>query len=156
MYAQSNNSWDIEIYNHQRQLVLVGEVKCLLNTSPDWAVKFRRNILAHGIFPIAPYLMIIFPDKICLWTNENGVPEEREPDYIVDAYPIFQPDFEKAGTSARKISDGSFELIVDSWLANIMYLSEPSQASDESQKWLVDSGLYNTIKGGRFNDEAIA
>jgi hypothetical protein len=74
----------------------------------------------------------------------------------VDARPIFQPYFEKAGVVAERISSQSLELIVSSWLAKIMYSEEPFNKGDESEQWLFSSGLYNAIAGGSFAREAAA
>ena len=109
-------NWDISIYNRDNQLVLVGEVKTILNASQDWGAKLRRNLLAHGILPSTPYFLLAFPDKLYLWTNSNTQLGEIEPTYAVDANRIFQPYFKKARVSAEKISNQSFELIVTSWL----------------------------------------
>lgn len=41
--------WDIATYDRDKQLALVVEVKSKLNTTPEWAAQFRRNLLAHDI-----------------------------------------------------------------------------------------------------------
>lgn len=50
--------WDLETYDRDNQLVLVVEVKSILDKPPGWAARLRRNILAHGTFPNAPYLLM--------------------------------------------------------------------------------------------------
>ncbi len=156
MYTQRDDNWDLSIYNRELQLVLAVEVKSQLNITKEWATKFRRNVLAHEVFAKAPYFLIIFPDKLYLWTNDNGVLPLKEPTYIVDARPIFRPHFEQSGITANQISSENLEIIVTSWLAKIMYSSKPPSLDDESHGWLVDSGLYNAIAGGSFNREAVA
>jgi hypothetical protein len=125
MYAQRNDSWDLSIYNRELQLVLAVEVKSQLNISKEWATKFRVNILAHGVFAKVPYLLIIFPDKLYLWTNDDGALSEKDPTVEVDARPIFRPYFEQSGITTNQISSENLEIIVTSWLAKVMYSSKP-------------------------------
>lgn len=149
-------NWDISIYNRDNQLVLVAEVKAILNASQDWGAKLRRNLLAHGILPNAPYFLLAFPDKLYLWTNSNTQMGEIEPTYAIDANPIFQPYFQKARVPAEKISGQSFELIVTSWLREIINSKKLLNELDESQHWLIESGLYTAISGGKLASEDVA
>lgn len=139
--------WDLTTYNQDNQLTLIVEVKNRLNASPEWAAQLRRNIFAHGTFPNAPYFLMVFPDRFYLWTDpttDNGL---VKPDYIIDAVPILESYFERAGVTAEEVSSQSLELIVASWLSELIY--ETSDELDLSQTWLIDSGLYQAIAGGR-------
>ena len=147
--------WDLSFDNPNGQLTLVVEVKNKTNVSPEWVAKLRRNMLVHGTLPKAPYFLIVFPDQIYLWIDENYL-EWSEPAYIVDARSIFQPYFEQAGVTASQISEQSLELIVAAWLEEIIYLPKPPKNIDDSQCWLVDSGLYAALTGGKCEHEAVA
>ena len=145
------------IYNKDGQLVLVIQVKGKLNASAQWASQLRSNILAHGIYPKAPYFLMVFPDKFYLWTNEDAQLDISEPTYVVDARPILKPYLDKAGiTPGQKISSQSLVLLVASWLSKIIYSDLPLGEMDESERSLVDSGLYAAIAGGSFGREAAA
>jgi hypothetical protein len=148
--------WDLAIYNRDGQLVLVAEIKTKLNASPEWAAQFRRNILAHGTFPKAPYFLMAFPDRFYLWTDADIRLDQSEPTYVIDARPIFQPYFERAGVTAEQISEQSLELIVASWLGEIIHSDQPLTDIDKSQQWLIESGLCAAIFRGRFAHEAVA
>ncbi|MFB2918302.1 hypothetical protein [Aerosakkonema funiforme] len=153
--SQRVTRWDLTGYDCEGQLILLVEIKSRRHTSPEWAAKFRRNILAHGVFPKVPYFLMVFTDKFYLWADEEARLDESEPNYVIDARPIFQPYFEKAGIkSDREISEESLELIFSSWFTNIIYSQELPNGADESQRWLIDSGLYAAIAGGSLQHEA--
>ena len=151
-----DSGWDLAVDNRNGQLALVVEIKCKTNVSPEWAAKLRRNILAHGTFPKAPYFLMVFPDKFYLWSDVGAFQEQSEPSYMIDASPILQPYFERAGVMADQISKQSLELIVASWLGEIIHSEKPPEALDDSRRWLIDSGLYAALVGGKFQHEAAA
>ncbi|WP_341531471.1 hypothetical protein WKK05_39445 (plasmid) [Nostoc sp. UHCC 0302] len=155
MAVNSDSAWDLSVNNRNGQLALVVEVKSKLNASPEWAASLRRNIFAHGTFPIAPYFLMVFPDRFYLWTNAEVQLEQSEADYAVDAHSILQPYLERAGVTAEQISGESLELIIASWLGKIIYSQSPEHI-DESERWLIDSGLYAAIAGGKFDYKAVA
>lgn len=150
MAMRPDFGWDLSVDNRNGQLVLVVEVKRKTNVSPEWAAELRRNILAHGTFPNAPYFLMVFPDKFYLWSNAEADQEQSEPTYTIDASPILQPYFERAGVTADQISRGSLELIVTSWLGEIIHSDQPPEKIDASQQWLIESGLYAALVGGKF------
>lgn len=156
MAARLDSGWDLSVYNGNGQLALAVEVKRKTNVSPEWAARLRRNILAHGTFPKAPYFLIVFPDKFYLWTDAEAHLDQSEPTYTIDARPILQPYFGRAGVTADQISGQSLELIVASWLGEIIHSEKLPENVDASQHWLIDSGLYTALAGGKFEHEAAA
>jgi len=145
--------WDLTAYNRDNQLVLVVEVKSKLDATPQWAAQLRRNILAHGTFPDAPYFLMAFPDRFYLWKNPGSNHELIEPTYVIDARPILQPYFEQSDVTANQVSGQSLELIVALWLNEIMHKT-PDEI-DASQEWLIDSGLYDAVAGGSLDREVV-
>ena len=145
--------WDLTAYNRDSQLVLVVEVKSKLNATPKWAAQLRRNILAHGTFPNAPYFLMAFPDRFFLWKNTGSNHELLEPTYVIDAHPILQPYFEQSGVTAEQVSGQSLELIVASWLSEVMHTT-PDEV-EVAQQWLIDSGLYDAVAGGSLDREVV-
>jgi len=144
-----DSGWDLSVDNRNGQLALVVEVKRKINVSPAWVAKLRRNILAHGTFPKAPYFLMVFLDKFYLWSNTEACQEQSEPTYTIDASPILQPYFERAGVTSDQISGASLELIVTSWLGEIIHSDQLPENIDASQQWLIDSGLYAALVGGK-------
>jgi hypothetical protein len=148
--------WDISVYNRENQLILIVEVKRRSNPSLPWVLELGWKIFESKNFPKSPYIMLVFTDSIYLWSNLNHQKQIAEPSYIIDATPIFQPYFERAGVTADQINPQSFEMIVTSWLREIIHSQTFGKESDQSQQWLVESGLGTAIAGGFFQYEDIA
>jgi hypothetical protein len=155
MVASLSSRWDLSVDNRAGQLALVVEVKRKIGASPQWAASFRSNILAHGTFPKAPYFLMVFPDQFYLWIDTDAQ-LQSEPTYTIDARPILYPYLERAGVTAEKISSQSLELIVESWLREIIYSENPHEDLDESQHWVIDLGLHAALAGGKIEHEAAA
>lgn len=149
-----SSKWDLTAYDQDNQLVLVVEVKSKLDAPPDWAARLRRNILAHGTFPNAPYFLMVFPDRFYLWKDIASNHEPTAPTYVIDARPILQPYFEQTGLTVDQVSGQSLELIVASWLGELIHKA-PDEL-DSSQQWLIDSGLYEAVAGGSLDHKVLA
>jgi hypothetical protein len=156
MVFTSNFNWDLTVVSRDGQLALVVEVKRKIGASSGWATQLLYNIFAHGTFPIAPYFLMVFPDQFYLWTDADIQSAQKQPSYTIDARPILQPYFERARVSANQISGSSLELIVSHWLGEIIYSEKPPKALDDSQHWLIDSGLYAALSGGQLKFQAVA
>lgn len=154
MATNLDTGWDLSVTDRNGQLALVAEVKRKINAFPEWAVRLRRNILAHGTFPEAPYFLMVFPDRFYLWTNIEAHLDQSEPAYIIDARPILQPYFQQAGVTANQISGQRLELIVASWLGEVMHSEQTPE--NQSQRWLVDLGIYAALADGRVEREMAA
>ncbi len=148
--------WDLLVDNSEGQPTLIVEVKGKINTSSQWAAQLRRNILAHGILPKAPYFLLAFPDIFYLWTDSEVDLNEREPNYIIDARSILEPYLKKSGVTVDRIRDQSLVLIVASWLGEIIHSDKLPTDLNESQTWLIDSGLYADLVGGTIKYGAIS
>ena len=49
------------------------------------------------------------------------------------------------------ISGQNLELIVSSWLGEIIYGESATTIMDESQQWLINSGLCEALHGGKID-----
>jgi hypothetical protein len=147
---------DLAAYNRDNQLILVVEVKKLLGISKEWATRLRRNMLAHGTLPNVKFFLLAFPDRFYLWNDADIKPVESEPTYTIDVRPILAPYFKRSGITSKQISEESFELIVASWLGELIHSHKSPEELQKSQKWLIDSGLYATLEGGRLEHEVLA
>jgi hypothetical protein len=155
MAIRTDSHWDLSVNNRAGQLILAVEVKRKTQASAKWAAQLRRNILAHGTFPKTPYFLMAFPDKFYLWTDPDSPLDYSEPTYTIDAQPILEPYLKRSGLTADQISGHSLELIISSWLGEIMY-SDQLEDLDNSQQWLMESGLYKALAGGQLEHEAVA
>jgi hypothetical protein len=143
-----DNGWDLLIDNRHGQLTLEVEVKSKTNVSAEWAAKFRRNIIAHGTLSKAPYFMMAFPDKFYLWANPEINQDDSAPTYQVDASKILNPYFERARVTAEEISGESLEVIIASWLDELVYIDKLPEDVKIAQPWLIESGLYDVLSRG--------
>ena len=140
--------WDLLVNNYQGKPILGVEVKAKMNTSSDWAVKFRHNILIDNPVQKIPFFLMAFPDHFYLWTEPDIYSNQSKPNYIIDALSVLKPYFERAGIMPEKIRGDSFELLVASWLSDMINSEQLPEEFDQSQRWLIDSGLYMAISGG--------
>lgn len=111
-------------------------------------MQLRHQYFDRDNFLIAPYTLLVFTDKIYLWCDRNPQDLTSEPSYIIDATPIFQPYFERSKVTADQISPASFEMIVASWLREMIWAATFPEDRDRPQQWLVESGLLRAIEGG--------
>lgn len=111
---------------------------------------------AHGTFPNAPYLLMIFPDRLYLWKNTSPDIDDIQPDYIIDARPILTPYFNQIGITEEQISGAGLELIIASWLSNLIHTNIERTDVAPDQRWIIESGLYDAVKGGCLDQEVVA
>jgi hypothetical protein len=147
---------DLTLYDRDRRLIAVAEVKNKLGTSPDWAAKLRRNLLAHERHYSADFFLLVTPDRLYIWKNAGAAPTLVQPTYEIDAQPIFTPYFEKAGVNSSNISGHAFELVVAAWLGDLVRSEEQQEALTNGQRWLVESGFLTAVRDGRIAYEEAA
>jgi hypothetical protein len=147
---------DIVAFDRSGELALLVEVKNKRGTTPEWAAKMRRNMYAHGLLPKAPFFLLALPDRFYFWRNASPTEELAEPTLQVDSSPFLQPYFEKAGVSSEDVTGKSFELIVTAWLSHVLGADGPEDLRDRNQEWVLTSGLFNSLAGGRLELEAAA
>jgi len=100
------------------------------------------------VVPKSRFLLLAVPNRLYLWKDAGNTPELLEPTYEIDAIPFFQPYYERAGISADHLSAQTFELIVTSWLNELVQSGIPANVPIEQKQVLEDSGLLEAIKGG--------
>lgn len=156
MIIKSDSGWDLAVDDRNGYPALVVQVKRKTSTSPEWVAKLYRNMLAHGSMIKAPYFLMVFPDKFYLWSNAGSDQDQSTPTYTIDASSILQPYFDRAAVTPDQISGESLELIVQSWLGGIIHADLMPEELEASQQWLIESGLYAALVGGKFEHEAAA
>ena len=118
-------------------------------SSTNWAAKLRRNILAHDLLPNAPFFLLALPDNFYLSDNSNTDSEMAEPIETVNPRPFLQPYYESFGVSPDGLTARSFEFIVQSWLERVLAAEKPQNLIGNNQDWLINSGLFDKLAGGR-------
>jgi hypothetical protein len=140
---------DFVAYDDRGQAVLLVEVKSSRETSELWAARFRRNMLAHGTLPRAPFFLIATPERMYFWRQEDPSPKEEPPQFTMDATNELKPYFEKFGQAPEKTSGQALELIVFSWLNDIAESGQLRARQDPSLRWLSESGLLEALGRAR-------
>lgn len=158
MVAQPYNSrWDLLVCDRKGQLTLIVQVKSKIGTSIELVSSWRRNMLVHEILPSIPYFLFAFPDKFYLWKNNSTKTfEHKEPDYTIDASSILKPYLKGSSIKGDRIRESSLEIIVAAWLNNIAYSEANLEELKQSHSWLIDSGLYSSLQGGKVISGATA
>jgi hypothetical protein len=138
---------DFVAYDERGQVLLLVEVKGKgsHDTSELWAARFRRNILAHGRLPAAPFFLIATPERMYFWRQRDSGPEEGLPQFTLDATNELGPYFEKFRQRPEKARGEVLELIVLAWLNDIAETGQLRAKEDPALQWLSESGLLQAL-----------
>ena len=138
---------DIAVSSPNGKLQLVVEIKNKLGASAEWVTRMRHNLLAHSFIPHTPYFLLVLPDFFYLWTDTMPVNNLAEPDYKIEATEVLAP-YLKSNQSLNDISRYGLELLIMSWLEDIVRTELQRDTVDPSLQWLFDSGLYEAVTRG--------
>ena len=140
---------DFIAYDDLGRVILLGEVKSRVGTSGEWAARFRRNMLAHGVLPRAPFFLIATPERMYFWKQDQPGLAEEPPVFTVDATKEFKPYLEGLSRTRPAVGERALELMVFSWLKDIARTGEERVKHDPSMKWLAESGLIDSLENAR-------
>ena len=147
---------DLALYDPGGRLAALAEVKNKRGTSSEWAAKTRRNLLALGGFGDAKFFLLVTRDRLYLWKDAGTDPVELPPTHEVEAEATFAPYFERAGIDSRNVGGHAFELIVATWLGDVMRPAAPTEGHTVDRDWLARSGFGTAVRGGRIEYDAAA
>lgn len=144
---------DIVAYSSDESIQLVVEVKAIQGTTDEWAAKLRRNLVVHSAIPTAKFFLLALPDYLYLWCDNSSI-ESIPADFKIRTKDALRPYIENI--SLQGISGQGLEFLINSWLYDLVNseISEDTVPSELS--WLFDSGLYESIRGGKVKPEAVA
>jgi len=153
---------DIAVYSPDGDLRLAVEVKARPGASRAWAASTLRNLLAHEALPKVPYFMLALPDRFYLWKSPRFAPygghdlrDGIEPDYEIDTARALSHYLDGVRTPLHHLSGQGLELLVASWLSELMNSELTRETAPPDLRWLFDSGLYDAIKKGSVATEAV-
>jgi hypothetical protein len=147
---------DLVAYDNHGQPVLLVEVKnSRRDMSALWAAKFRRNMLAHGTLPVAPYFLIATPERMYFWRQDGTGQDEEPPQFTMDATSELKPYFERFGLTPGATGGETLELIVWSWLLHLAESGQQRAKHDSSLHWLSESGLIEALQRSRIELGAV-
>lgn len=144
---------DLMVYTKDNEPSVVVEVKNKRGASSDWASQFRRNLLMHGGFPPAPFFLLVTPDQLYLWKDAVADPEAR-PTEAPSTRTAFQPFLDLLPSD--ELDELSLELVTQAWLSSLAELTDLPDEFSAQNRWLIDSGLYESVRGGHIELEPAA
>lgn len=145
---------DIAVFSADGKLQLIVEVKNKRNASTDWAINMRRNLYMHAMLPDAPYFLLALPERFYLWSEADSAEPLAAPDYEVPAESLLIDYIDAPQTSLDRLSEDSLELLVGSWLMNLVNANISEETAQSHDRWLFESGLYDAIRNGDVHIEA--
>ena len=143
-----NSQADILVYGPDERLRLVVEVKNILGVSAEWAAQLRRNLLMHETLPNAPFFLIVTAEHLFVWKNKKTLVEPEMPDYEINTAEVFASYIDRFRISLVELSEPSLELVVISWIHDLIDSDFSHQTTHFEHNWVVDSGLYEALKHG--------
>jgi len=145
---------DVAVYSRDGNLQLVVEIKNRPGASAEWVAHMRRNLLVHAVIPPSPYFLLALPDFFYLWTDALSVHELAPPAYQIKATEVLAPYLDQTTQSLKDLSEYGLELLVTSWLADVVEAEIRRDMVGPHLQWLFDSGLYEAIAHGSVTIEA--
>jgi hypothetical protein len=140
-------------YNQRGQVVLLAEAKSQLGTTDQWAAQLRRNILAHGSLPPAPFFLIATPDRVYIWKQKESDMEAASPDLVLEARHALGPYFAKLGRPISQLGREAFQHMVHWWLNDLALSTGEMANEDSSLRWLAESGFLDCIRTARIEHQ---
>jgi hypothetical protein len=135
---------DFVVETPDRGVLLVVEAKNIIAPTPEWPVRFLRNLFVHAAIPRSEYFLLVLRDHLYLWRRPE--PDGQEPpDYEGDTATILAPYLRAIPSRLGTMSGRGFEQLVYAWLADLVAGAEPEP---EAAKLLEDSGLLRSIRNG--------
>jgi len=128
---------------------MIVDVRAKHHTTPQWAAELRKNLVAREEFRPTQYFLIVTPDRLYLWREPKLETEAVLPDFVVDGRPLFLPYLQKTSVDLDQISPPVFELVVISWLSDLVYARQETEGLEPGQAWLMDSGFLDATRNGR-------
>lgn len=147
---------DVAVYGPDGTLRLVVEVKRKIDASAQWISELRQDLYQFEAIPRAPYFLLALPDYLHLWKEGPANREASPPDYSVETASILAPYLGNPPLALGEISAFGLEMLISSWLTELVNGYPPPDLSALSQPWLLDSGLYEAIKHGKVAVGAMA
>ncbi len=141
---------DIVAYSSDESIQLVVEVKAIQATTDEWAAKLRRNLVVHSAIPAAKFFLLALPDYLYLWCNNSSI-ESIRADFKIRTKDALRPYIENI--SLQEISGQGLEFLINSWLGDLINSEISEETAPPELRWIIDSGLYKSIRGGKVKAE---
>jgi len=102
--------------------------------------------MAHGRIVPGVYFLLVFPDRLYLWTPKSATNLDQEPEFSSEIPPWVS---ESAGSTSA-----SMDYTTLGWLTDLPRLAASQKESTHQEyRWAIESGLAETLRGGRVEFE---
>lgn len=143
---------DFVVEAPDRGVQLVVEAKNTVAPSPDWPLRFLRNLFVHAVIPRSEYFLLALRDHLYLWRRPD--PEKpAPPDFEGDTASILAPYLSSISGRLDTLTERGFEFLIYAWLADLV---AGTAAPSETAKWIEDSGLLESIRHGTIKSQMAA
>jgi hypothetical protein len=139
---------DIAVRSADGKLQLVAEVKNRAGADAAWAAQTRRDLAVHAAIPEAPFFLLALPDHLFLWHNVHHVDSAILPNYDVDPVPFLAPYVGEDPHALVGLSGESLQMAVSAWISGLVSFGIDQSLPSPHRQWLIDSGMYDAIRGG--------
>jgi hypothetical protein len=141
--ADEHPTVDFTIEKPGEGIRLLVEATNVLAPSRDWAAQFLRNLFEYVPIPPSEYFLLALRNHLYLWRRPK--PEAANPDYEGDTEIALAPYLVGLRYPLEKLSESSFELLVQAWLNDLVAGTLPESAHGQ---WLDESGLAESVRNG--------
>ena len=143
---------DFVVEAPDRGIRLVVEAKNTVAPTPEWPLRFLRNLFVQAAIPRTEYFLLALRDHLYLWRSPDPS-GQKPPDFEADTAAVLAPYLRAIPNRLETMSERGFELLVYAWLADLVAGAEPEP---EAAKWLADSGLLDSIRNGTITAQMAA
>jgi len=141
----------VEAPDHGIRLVV--EAKNTVAPTPEWPLRFLRNLFVHAAIPRTEYFLLALRDHLYLWRSPDPM-GQKPADFEADTAATLAPYLRALPKNRLEtMSERGFELLVYAWLADLVAGAEPEP---EAARWLEDSGLLDSIRNGTLTAQMAA
>lgn len=138
---------DIAVFSRDRRPILVIEVeKGVHYATAEMAAQLRRGFIRHGLLPNVPFFMVATPIQMFLW-HGDALPDAH-PEYSAGTQPILESYAGSRAHREQPFRYGASEIVFFFWIADIASGVRRLSSDSELDRMLLESGLYEQIKGG--------
>jgi hypothetical protein len=145
---------EIVIESPDRRRILVVECKRAQETSRQQAVRWRRNLVAHGLDSEVPYFLLAFPTGLFLWRANANI--EAPPDFTAPAQGVLKWYLGPIADQPGGPLEESLEIAFAAWLSDLAHGVRQPDVLSEADQMLVTSGLLEKMKGGVFRAQVLS
>lgn len=143
---------DFVVEAPDRGIQLVVEAKNTVAPSPDWPLRFLRNLFVHAAIPRSEYFLLALRDHLYIWRHPD--PEKQAPpDFEGDTASVLAPYLRLMPGQLDTLTGRGFEFLIHAWLADLVAGTAPPS---KTAKWIEESGLLESIRNGTIKSQMAA